>query len=225
MAAVGLPRCPALTVSGVARQPGPRLRLRSGVHQERPVRDHQPPAAAHRPGDPDVRARRSTRTETRPPASRPSCYQAPLGTYLGWNLTASGFFAGRGCGFVRRLPPVRETKAERERTGDPRPSVEERYGTLEGYTCVVAARRGRPWPSASSCPPMAAPDRRGDGERVLPRGREHRRNRAMAGSLRRRPVAVHLWAAGPAEGANCFIVNRRAGGAWVAATWPHTVQR
>ena len=27
-------------------------------------------------------------------------HQAPLGTYLGWNLTAGGFFAGQGCGFA-----------------------------------------------------------------------------------------------------------------------------
>ena len=64
-------------------------------------------------------------------------HQAPLGTYLGWNLTASGFFAGRGCGFAGGYVPFATTKAERERTGDPRLSVEERYGTLEGYTCVV----------------------------------------------------------------------------------------
>ena len=70
--------------------------------------------------------------------------QAPLGTYLGWNLTASGFFAGRGCGFAGGYLPFAATKADRERTGDPRLSVEERYGTLEGYTCVVdkAVRQG-----------------------------------------------------------------------------------
>ena len=64
-------------------------------------------------------------------------YQAPLGTYLGWNITAAGFFAGRGCGFVGGYVPFARTKADRERTGDARLSVEERYGTQEGYTCVV----------------------------------------------------------------------------------------
>jgi hypothetical protein len=63
--------------------------------------------------------------------------QAPLGTYLGWNLTASGFFAGRGCGFAGGYVPFTLTKADRLRTGDVRLSVEERYGTQEGYTCVV----------------------------------------------------------------------------------------
>jgi len=64
-------------------------------------------------------------------------HQAPLGTYLGWNLTAAGFFAGRGCGFSGGYVPFARTRAERQAAGDPRPSVEERYGTLEGYACVV----------------------------------------------------------------------------------------
>lgn len=64
-------------------------------------------------------------------------HQAPLGTYLGWNLTASGFFAGQICGFQGGYVPFPKTRAERLDTGDPRRSVEERYGTLEGYMCVV----------------------------------------------------------------------------------------
>ena len=64
-------------------------------------------------------------------------HQAPLGTYLGWNLTKSGFFAGHGCGFAGGYHPFARTAAERAAVGDPRLSVEERYGTLEGYVCVV----------------------------------------------------------------------------------------
>jgi hypothetical protein len=66
-------------------------------------------------------------------------HQAPLGTYLGWNVTASGFFAGQGCTFAGGYVPFAKTRADRERTHDPRPSVEERYGTLEGYVCLVRA--------------------------------------------------------------------------------------
>jgi hypothetical protein len=70
-------------------------------------------------------------------------YQAPLGTYLGWNITAGGFFKGHGCGFVGGYAPFAKTRADGERTKDPRPSLQERYGTLEGYSCVVerAARQ------------------------------------------------------------------------------------
>jgi hypothetical protein len=64
-------------------------------------------------------------------------HEAPLGTYLGWNVTASGFFAGQGCTFAGGYVPFAKTRADRERIDDPRPSVEERYGTLDGYVCVV----------------------------------------------------------------------------------------
>ena len=64
-------------------------------------------------------------------------HQAPLGSYLGWNVTASGFFKGQICGFAGGSVPFAATRAERERAGDPRRSVEERYGTQEGYVCAV----------------------------------------------------------------------------------------
>lgn len=64
-------------------------------------------------------------------------HQAPLGTYLGWNITASGFFAGQGCGFAGGYIPFARTKQARLDAHDSRLSVEERYGTLEGYICVV----------------------------------------------------------------------------------------
>ncbi|HXE63024.1 MAG TPA: alpha/beta hydrolase domain-containing protein [Bryobacteraceae bacterium] len=66
-------------------------------------------------------------------------HQAPLATYLGWNVTASGYLKGRGCGFAGGMIPFPRTKAEREATGDPRPSIEERYGTHEGYVARVKA--------------------------------------------------------------------------------------
>lgn len=64
-------------------------------------------------------------------------HQAPLGTYLGWNIAGGGFFAGQICGFQGGYVPFAVTKAERDKTGDSRLSVEERYGTLEGYVCTV----------------------------------------------------------------------------------------
>ena len=67
----------------------------------------------------------------------------PLGTYLGWNVTASGYFKGRVCGFSGGFIPFARTRAEREATGDPRPSLEERYGSHDAYVAKVreAARR------------------------------------------------------------------------------------
>ena len=63
--------------------------------------------------------------------------QAPLGTYLGWNTFRSGVFAGYGCGFQGGWIPFAKTKAERISHNDPRLSLEERYGTHEGYVSAV----------------------------------------------------------------------------------------
>lgn len=63
--------------------------------------------------------------------------QAPLGTYLGWNITRDGFFKGQVCGFSGGYWPFAKTREERLRSNDSRLSVQERYGTLEGYLCVV----------------------------------------------------------------------------------------
>jgi hypothetical protein len=64
-------------------------------------------------------------------------HQAPLGTYLGWNVTRSGFYKGRVCGFAGGFIPFAKTKAERLATGDPRLSLEERYRDHAGYVTAV----------------------------------------------------------------------------------------
>ena len=61
----------------------------------------------------------------------------PLGTYTGWNLYASGWFKDQVPGLVGGYIPFAKTKAERLASGDPRPSLEERYGLHKGYMCVV----------------------------------------------------------------------------------------
>ena len=69
--------------------------------------------------------------------------QAPLGSYFGWNVTAGGFDKGRQCTLSGGYIPFAKTKAERLAADDPRLSLEERYGTHEGYVAKVreAARR------------------------------------------------------------------------------------
>ena len=70
-------------------------------------------------------------------------HQAPLGSYLGWNVTASGYSKGRACGFSGGFIPFAQTVQQRLVSGDPRPSLEERYGTHERYVEKVreAAKR------------------------------------------------------------------------------------
>ena len=67
---------------------------------------------------------------------------APLGTYLGWNITAGGarpFHQGQICDYVGGMVPFAKTKAERLAAADPRLSLEERYHTHAGYVAAVRA--------------------------------------------------------------------------------------
>jgi hypothetical protein len=66
-------------------------------------------------------------------------HQAPLGTYVGWNVTVSGYAKGRTCGFSGGFIPFARTRAQRLASGDPRPSLEERYGSHEQYVEKVRA--------------------------------------------------------------------------------------
>jgi len=81
--------------------------------------------------------------------------EAPLGTYVGWNLATTGWYgpnASNGPGSVGQVfagagnsggyLPFWDTRAHRMAdvpVADPRLSVEERYGTHDGYVCVVTA--------------------------------------------------------------------------------------
>jgi len=63
---------------------------------------------------------------------------APLGTYLGWNITTTGFHAGQVCNYVGGMIPFARTRAERLANSDPRLSLEERYGSHNGYVTAVS---------------------------------------------------------------------------------------
>jgi hypothetical protein len=62
---------------------------------------------------------------------------APLGTYLGWNIVASGFHQGKICNYAAGMIPFARTKAERMANHDTRPSLEERYRDHAGYVEAV----------------------------------------------------------------------------------------
>jgi hypothetical protein len=65
--------------------------------------------------------------------------QAPLGTYLGWNITATGFHKGQVCNYQGGWIPFAKTLAERLASGDPRLSLTERYKDHAGYVKAVTA--------------------------------------------------------------------------------------
>jgi hypothetical protein len=65
---------------------------------------------------------------------------APLGTYLGWNITADGerpFHKGKLCMYAGGMVPFAKTRAERVASGDTRLSLEERYSDHAGYVWAV----------------------------------------------------------------------------------------
>ena len=63
--------------------------------------------------------------------------QAPLGTYTSWNPYSGGPLAGNEVPLAGGYIPFPVTKADRVASGDPRLSIEERYGTQGGYVCAV----------------------------------------------------------------------------------------
>jgi hypothetical protein len=60
----------------------------------------------------------------------------PLATYTGWALR-SGVWANDGCESAGQYIPFARTRADRMTTGDPRPSIEERYPSFGHYTNQV----------------------------------------------------------------------------------------
>jgi hypothetical protein len=59
--------------------------------------------------------------------------QVPVATYTGWALRA-GPAADDGCEGSGQYIPFAKTKADRLASGDPRLSIEERYGNFETYS-------------------------------------------------------------------------------------------
>ncbi len=66
----------------------------------------------------------------------------PLATYTGWALR-SGVWANDGCESAGQYIPFARTEAERMASGDPRPSIEERYPSFgQYYSGVIRAIDG-----------------------------------------------------------------------------------
>jgi alpha/beta hydrolase family protein len=65
--------------------------------------------------------------------------QAPLGTYTGWNVRRAGFSEGDACDLTGSYIPFALTQAQRTASGDPRLSLQERYGSLNRYMHAASA--------------------------------------------------------------------------------------
>lgn len=62
----------------------------------------------------------------------------PLGSYFGWNITSSGFHKSQNCDYTGGYVPFAADAAHKA-AGDPRPSLQERYGTHDGFVAAVKA--------------------------------------------------------------------------------------
>ncbi len=69
--------------------------------------------------------------------------RAPLGTHTGWNLGRADRWPNHLCSLQGSFIPFARTLAERLAVGDPRPSLEERYGTHAGYVKAVERAANR----------------------------------------------------------------------------------
>ena len=127
--ATGFPKIPGIRYPGVIQQPalldfGPRW------EKERII-DQQPPIAR---GEYQVLVPRSG-----PDGNDLGCLSAPevavpVATYASWRLRrADGPAANQLVGLSGSYIPFPLSQAEREKTGDPRQSLEERYGSAEVY--------------------------------------------------------------------------------------------
>jgi hypothetical protein len=70
---------------------------------------------------------------------RSTTLQAPLGTYMGWNYRGAGYGKGDLCDLTGSFIPFAGTQAQRIANGDPRLSLDERYGNNAGYVAAVTA--------------------------------------------------------------------------------------
>ena len=86
----------------------------------------------------------------------------PLGTYTAWNPIASGPLKGREASLSAGYIPFAKTKAERVASGDPRPSIEERYPSLWVYY-YSAVQIAEPDGPAALAAPRGCPDARSTG--------------------------------------------------------------
>lgn len=67
------------------------------------------------------------------PGIRTLPVQVPIATYTGWGLRRAPFAANEDCALTGQYIPFAKTKAERTTSGDPRLSIQERYGSIWGY--------------------------------------------------------------------------------------------
>ena len=67
----------------------------------------------------------------------------PLATHVGWSLRAAGYGEGDLFTIQGSMIPFAATEAERQRAGDPRPSLEARYASRDAWAAKLAQTANR----------------------------------------------------------------------------------
>ena len=69
--------------------------------------------------------------------------EAPIATHTGWNLRKAGFGEGELCDNTGSMLPFAKTREERLASGDPRPSLAERYPQAGDRTAAMERAAGK----------------------------------------------------------------------------------
>ncbi|MBI1900294.1 MAG: hypothetical protein HYS13_04155 [Planctomycetia bacterium] len=132
----GFPRIPGVEYPQVIQQPslwdyGPRW-------QAQRIIDLAPPRSL---GDYKVLVPKCGQDGNELSCLSPPEVAVPVATYTGWNLRRADAGAENDLvSLTGSYIPFPATKAEREKSGDPRLSLEERYGTLDSYLSELEAK-------------------------------------------------------------------------------------
>jgi hypothetical protein len=68
---------------------------------------------------------------------------APVGTHVAWQIRREGYAGGDLFNLFGAFIPFAQTRAERLALGDPRPSLEERYGSLDNWADLLTSACAR----------------------------------------------------------------------------------
>ena len=127
---------PQQAAQGFPKLPGARY---LGKPNDLSVNDHKNQPASHVKGkDYPLLVPKVDRDGNEIAGVRSVALQVPLATHAGWNLRAKGFIEDELCYLNGQYIPFAKTKEEREKTGDPRLSIEERYKDQADYVQRVS---------------------------------------------------------------------------------------
>ena len=129
---------PAIPGGAVPQSPNLMPALDFGPRAGEGILDHEPPEVLAEDGYPVlVPAVDADGNETA--GVRAPMVAAPVGTFAGWNIRRRGVAGGAMHEFSGSYIPFPDTPEDRAATGDPRPSLLERYGDAAGYVRAIEA--------------------------------------------------------------------------------------